>query len=136
MSLVKHYPTDIISMFRDFNQNHYSSRDGTFRVPIDLMENEDEYVVELDLPGFEKQDISITIEQNVLSIQAEREQNYETEESSYEVIHQERFASKFSRKLKLRQTINAKDAKVEYENGVLRVTAPKAEESKPVKLTL
>lgn len=131
MSLVQNTPTDIVSMFThrffDFNR--------AFLVPFDLKENDDEYVIELDLPGFDKNEISITVENNVLLVSAERE-TQEEEDNTYQVLHRERLAQKYERKIKFRRPIDTTKASVEYNDGVLVVKLPKTEASKPTKLTL
>ena len=132
MSLVQNNPTDIVSMFTnrffDFNNRAYS-------IPFDLKENNDEYVVELDLPGFDKSEISVTVDNNILVVSAEREAQ-EEEENTYNMLHRERLAQKYQQKIKFRRPIDTSKASVEYNDGVLTVKLPKTEESKPTKLTL
>ncbi|MCH8907830.1 MAG: Hsp20/alpha crystallin family protein [Candidatus Heimdallarchaeota archaeon] len=131
MSLVQNTPTDIVSMFThrffDFNRS--------FLVPFDLKENDDEYIIELDLPGFDKNEISISVENNVLLVSAERE-TQEEEDNPYQVLHRERLAQKYERKIKFRRPIDTTKASVEYNDGVLVIKLPKTEASKPTKLTL
>ncbi|WP_297889925.1 Hsp20/alpha crystallin family protein [Sulfurihydrogenibium sp.] len=88
--------------------------------PIDVLENEDAYIVVIDIPGVEKSDIEITGDENSITVKAFRNQPFK---GRYHIV--ERFNGWIKRKIKFPQTINLNQAKAHYENGVLTVYLPK-----------
>lgn len=103
--------------------------------PMDVKETDDRYVITTDMPGIKKEDISITLENGVLTICGETKS--ETEEKEGErILRQERRYGKYVRSLRLGTQVDEKGVKANYQNGVLELTLPKAEEVKPKKITV
>lgn len=96
-------------------------------MPLDAYRKGDVFHVELDLPGVRPDSIEVTVEKNVLSVSAER--SWSTE--GVEVVARERPTGRFSRELLLGESLDAEEVKASYENGVLRLAIPVAEEARP-----
>jgi HSP20 family protein len=125
--------------FRDFDrlmseQLFGSGGRGSPRsFPMDAYRRGEEFHVELDLPGVEPDAIELTVEQNVLTVRAER--RYEPEEED-EILVNERPQGTFSRQLFLGENLDANNLSAEYVNGVLRLTIPVAERAKPRRIEI
>ncbi|GBC83607.1 Spore protein SP21 [bacterium HR11] len=94
---------------------------------VDVYENDKAYVVEVDLPGLKKEDVKVTLQNNVLTIQGER--RLAREEKGVDYHRQERFYGKFLRSFTLPDTVDADKVSAEFKDGVLRLTLPKREPS-------
>ncbi len=100
---------------------------------VDLSETADAYVVELDVPGVSREDININFHDNTLSISGERKSE-KKEEGKGEYVRVERQYGSFYRSFTLPKTVDTEKIDARYEDGVLVITVPKAEESKPRKI--
>ena len=96
---------------------------------MDLSETEDALVLRADLPGLGRDDVSIEIKDNVLTVSGERRSEHEHENEGYHRI--ERSYGSFSRSLTLPQGIDPGAVAAEFDRGVLEVRIPKPEERKP-----
>lgn len=101
---------------------------GAWAPSVDIFENKDQIVLEAELPGMKQEDFDLTIENNVITLRGERKFEKTEETDNYHRV--ERSYGSFTRSFTLPQTVSAEDAKAEYNNGVLRVTLPKREETK------
>lgn len=101
---------------------------GTWTPNVDIFENKDELVLEAELPGMNREDFELTIENNVLTLRGERRFEKKDEADNYHRV--ERAYGAFTRSFTLPQTVSAENAAAEYKNGVLRVTLHKREEIK------
>jgi HSP20 family protein len=103
---------------------------------VDIYETPNELVVKADLPDVSEKDIDVRVENNLLTIRGERK--FEKSVSEENFLRVERTYGSFSRSFSLPNTVNAETIGAEYKNGVLTVTLPKREESKPrqVKVTV
>lgn len=111
-----------------------SSEADDFEAPewspsVDIDEDADEYNVRAELPGVKKVDVKVTVENGVLTISGEKKG--ESEERKGKAHRKERFYGSFTRSFTLPQGIQPDRAKACYEDGVLCLTLPKSEESKP-----
>lgn len=95
----------------------------------DLVETPDAYRIEVDVPGIERDNLHINYNDNRLTISGERNAQSRTDEEN--VVRVERSFGHFFRSFTLPNTINVDGIDASYENGVLTVNVPKAEESKP-----
>jgi HSP20 family protein len=101
---------------------------------LDIAERKDAYLVTVELPGVNPDDIDVTLENNLLSIQGERRQ---AQDSADEQFHRvERAYGTFRRSVSLPSTVRADAIQASYENGVLQLLVPKAEEAKPRKIAI
>ena len=96
----------------------------------DIRDEGEHYLLEADLPGFKKEDISVNIEGDTLTIRAERSENTEEKDSKGNYIKRERSYGSFSRSFDL-TGIRVEDIAAAYENGVLKLTLPKKQETLP-----
>ncbi len=99
---------------------------GARTTPIDLAEYDDELVIVVDLPGFDSEDIDVTLEGDRLTIAAIQED--EIDESNGAYIHRERRSSSVRRTVTLPVEVQEDTASATYTNGVLTVTLPKVTE--------
>ncbi|MGD2171637.1 MAG: Hsp20/alpha crystallin family protein [Gammaproteobacteria bacterium] len=97
---------------------------------VDIEETEDKYVIKADLPGVDKKDIDVKMENGVLSI---RGQKTVEKESGKDTRHhrRERFQGTFARSFTLPDAVNADAVDASYRDGVLSLHIPKKEEAKP-----
>lgn len=107
---------------------------GTWLPPVDLREEEQSFVIQMEVPGLKKEDIDIHLENNVLTLRGERKFEEEEKKQNYHRI--ERFYGRFARSFTLPSLIQAAGIGASLKDGVLEVTIPKAEESKPKKIAI
>lgn len=105
----------------------------TFIPAMDIKEGENEFIVRTDLPGVRKEDISITMENGLLTISADRKSEEVQKEGERELRRECRYG-RYTRSLRLGTQINEKGVKANYRDGVLELVLPKAEEVKPRKI--
>jgi HSP20 family protein len=101
----------------------------TWAPAVDIYETPNELVVKADLPDMNEKDLDVRVENNLLSIRGERKFEKSVSEDNY--LRVERTYGSFSRSFSLPNTVDAEAIQAEYKNGVLTVTLPKREESKP-----
>ena len=139
MTLVKYRPrttslldnVDIMinSIFNDnFDQmdNSYDS----WRPLADIKENDTNYSIVADIPGFTKKDIEITINNSILTITGEKKNETKNEESG-NFYHRERHLGRFFRSFSLPDTVDEDRVDAEFKDGVLTITLHKDEKSIP-----
>jgi len=106
---------------------------------VDLYETDQDVVVKAAMPGVESDDIDISLTGDILNIQAEKREETEKEkEGDGDVryhLREQRY-KRFSRSMRLPTAVNTSKAEAEFENGVLRLTLPKAEEVKPKPISI
>lgn len=96
----------------------------------DVTDEGDHYLLEADLPGFNKEDIHLDLDGDNLTIRAERHSNVERKEKN-QVVRMERSYGSYSRSFDI-SGIRAEGIKAKYDNGVLQLTLPKKDEALPV----
>ena len=113
-----------------------------FSPRVDIYEQEDSYQLIAELAGFSKENINITVDDSVLTIEANNEvvasDEVETEQPKAKVLRKERISGKFARSFNLGQDINAAGIQAEFKDGLLTLTVPKVEESvkKPLQIDI
>lgn len=103
---------------------------------VDVSETDDAYVVEADIPGMRKEDIKIEVENDVLTIRGERKSEKEEKDEKKGYHRVERRMGAFVRSLRVPGGVKAEDVSAKFQDGVLKVTLPKPEESKPKLITV
>jgi HSP20 family protein len=116
-------------LFDDAFTRPLSGRDGWSAPAIDMYQTEDEVVVKATLPGFSPDDVQINVTGDMLTLRGETKHEEETQEKSWH-IREHRFG-RFERTIPLPVQVTADRANAEFENGMLTITLPKAEEVKP-----
>ena len=100
-----------------------------FVPPVDVQEHESDFFVTLDIPGMNREDIQVRVDNNRLTISGERKLEKSTEKGSHRVY--ERAFGKFERSFELGTDVDASKIEAAYKDGVLSITVPKAETVKP-----
>jgi HSP20 family protein len=101
---------------------------------MDLVETEDHFVLRADLPGLSEEDVTIEVEDRVLTVSGERKAEHETSKEGYHRI--ERAFGAFSRSLTLPEGTDAEAVAAKFDRGVLEVRIPKPEQRKPRKISI
>ena len=101
--------------------------DGGFH--IDVRQDGDELVIDADVPGLSKDDLEITVENNVLTVAGEYKSATDEENAHYHIRQRRR--GRFSRSLRLPETADGEKVTAELEKGVLTLRVPTREEAKP-----
>ena len=122
-------------LFDDAFTRPLNARDGGWSAPaIDMYQTDDEVVVRVALPGFKADEVQINVTGDVLTLRGEHKQEEEKKERAWH-IREHRWGS-FERSVALPTEVTAEGAVADFENGVLTVTLPKAEEVKPKTITV
>ncbi|MDR0801013.1 Hsp20/alpha crystallin family protein [Fluviicola sp.] len=120
--------SDIFSDAKFFGRN-WLDRDFHQLLPaVNIKENHKDFDVELAVPGFKKEDFKVNVENNVLTINAEKKEDKNEETSKY--TRKEFTYSSFSRSFSLPENINSEKIDAKYSDGILRLRVPKKETTK------
>lgn len=123
-----------------FNPAITSSDNGAgqreWSIPLDIVQEDDKYVVRASMPGVDPDNIEVFVDHGVLTIKGrtEAEAEHQREDGNYMV--RERRSGSFTRSLRLPDTVDAGEAKPNFDNGVLTITLPKVESKKAKHLTV
>jgi HSP20 family protein len=98
---------------------------------MDVHENKDAYTVRLDLPGLDKKDIQVSVEDSVLTVRGQRRGQSEDKDEKGTWHRIERYSGSFERSLRLGAGVDASAVKADYKDGVLSVRIPKKVAAKP-----
>ncbi|MCD6595390.1 Hsp20/alpha crystallin family protein [bacterium] len=101
---------------------------------VDISETDDEIIVKADAPGMEKDNVKITLSENVLTISGEKNAEHEEKKKNYHRV--ERVFGSFTRSFYIPTNVDSSKIKASYENGVLTVKLPKKEEAKPKEIPI
>ena len=117
-------------LFDDFLRGLDVASPGVSTWPsIEVSETEDEIRVVAEVPGLDKGDVEVTLNEGVLTLRGEKKMDHEVKDEQYHRV--ERLYGAFSRSFSLPQTVDAGKVAAEYKNGVLTVRLPLREEAKP-----
>ena len=108
--------------------------EGAWHPSVDISENKDNLIIQAEMPGMNKEEIEISLHQGSLIISGERKE--ETKEEDSEASRSERFFGRFQRALELPKPVDPNKVTANYKDGILTVTLPKTEESKPKQITV
>jgi HSP20 family molecular chaperone IbpA len=97
---------------------------------MDVKENGDHYEVEIDLPGFHKEDINIEINDGYMTVSANKGINEDDKDKKGKIIRQERYAGSMQRSFYVGDAVKQEDVKAKFEDGVLKLSIPKNETEK------
>ena len=128
---------DFDRLFDGFFRPLQGFTDGaaSFSPAVDLVEKDDRYVVTAELPGVNRDDINVTVEDGVLTINAERRTEAEEKEDG-RVIRQERRYGKFVRSMRLGNHVDEGKVNAKYKDGVLELVLPKSEAVQPKRIAV
>ncbi|RKX46357.1 MAG: Hsp20/alpha crystallin family protein [Thermotogae bacterium] len=119
---------EIDRLFDDFFRTE--RREHTSFLPdVDIYEDDNKIYVEVEVPGMNKEDVKVKIEDNVLTIFGEKKQEKESKKHNYHVV--ERSYGTFQRSFALPDYVDTEKIKASYDKGVLKIEIPKKESAKP-----
>lgn len=120
-------------LFRDFfeGDDFFPTRRESQIMKTDIKEKKDKYVIEMDLPGYEKENINLSLKDGYLEVSAKVEKEEEKGEPE-RFIQKERFYGECSRNFYVGDWVEETDIHAEFKNGILKVTVPKKEERKAI----
>ena len=138
-SLIKWQPVSDMMSLRDAMDRLFEDSFVTRRgfpalwngdtLALDVYETEESLVIKTSLPGVKPEEVDITVTDDVLTIKGEAKSDEKVENANY--LRQERRYGTFQRSLQLPGSLQTDSAEATFENGVLTLTIPKAEEAKP-----
>ncbi len=109
-------------------------REGVWQPPVDIYEDKDSVIIKAELPEIDQKDIDIRIEDNTLTLRGERKHSEKIKQENFHRI--ERYYGSFQRSFTLPQNIDQEKVKASCDKGVLTITLPKREETKPKQITV
>ena len=121
-------------IFDDFFSRSPIEYEGYGSINLDMMQTEDDVVVKASIPGVKAEDINISVTGDTLTIRGEVKSEEEVEKADYHL--REIRQGTFARSVLLPCAVVSDKAKAEFENGILKLTLPKAEEVKPKAITV
>ena len=142
LSLVKRQPRvgwglmnlrdEVDRMFRDFYEDY--NQESQWLPSVDIAEDKDRFVLTAELPGVSKDDIKINLNNSTLTIEGEKKAQTENKDGEY--YRSERFYGKFSRSFTLNSEIENDKIKADFRDGILTVSLPKSEATKPRQIAI
>lgn len=113
-------------------QRKLYGRHAANMMKTDVREHDDHYEVDMDLPGFKKDELSLELNDGYLTITASKGLDKdEKEKKSGKFVRRERYAGSMSRSFYVGEEVKQEDIHAKYESGVLKLSIPKAEKKKP-----
>lgn len=117
-------------LFEDmFDDPFFTSNDSTM-MKTDIKEKDNNFELVVDLPGFKKDDIKMSIDDGYLTINAKQEENNDKKDKDGKYVRRERYFGECSRSFYVGDDISEDDIKAKYKNGTLKIEIPKMEEKK------
>ncbi|MDD3263782.1 MAG: Hsp20/alpha crystallin family protein [Candidatus Nanoarchaeia archaeon] len=115
------------NLLSDFKNNKNGELiESNYKKPIsDIYETENEFIIEVEIPGIEKKDIKIDLNNNSIDIKAESKNEYKTKENKKGFCKIERNYTGFYRHFSLPENIDIDKSSAEYKEGLLKITIPK-----------
>ena len=141
MSLAHYKPVNLFNQFNDEMNRYYSltrtgaaNQEQDWMPAVDIREEDKQYLLTADIPGVNRKDIEITLEEGVLTVKGER--NTETDASAAGYRRRERTHGTFMRQFTLPDTVNATSISATAKDGVLEITIPKQDKPEARKITV
>ena len=126
-------PRRNFDLFDDFFDDNFFNKKEKNLMKTDIKEKKDKYIIEMDLPGFEKENIKLELNNGYLTIKGKQENKIDEEEEKY--VHKERFYGECTRSFFVGDNIKEEDIDAEFKNGILKIDIPKKEEQKEISET-
>lgn len=135
MTLVRFTGNPLIDRFFDTDLFDWTSKNysktNTTLPSVNVKENDNEFAIEVAVPGFEKGDFKIEVHNDVLTISSEKQESNETKDETEHYTKREFSYQAFTRSFTLPETADGDKAAASYDKGILTVSIPKKEEAKP-----
>ena len=122
-------------------RNHFDLFDEMFRDPFfegteskvmktDIKEKKDKYLIDIDLPGYEKEDIKMEISDGYLTVHASVNKEVDDEKEKGKYVRKERYVGECSRSFYVGENVKEEEIKAKFKNGTLTIEVPKKENKK------
>jgi HSP20 family protein len=138
MAIARWNPTNELSSLRTTMDRLFGElmEDGmqapSYRLPVDITETDDRYVIRAPVPGFEPDEVDITVADGVLGIMATHKEDKEEKEGRF--IRREVAFGNYMRQIALPGDVKGEDVQADFENGVLTIEIPRARRPRPVRV--
>ena len=125
---------DDYDLFEDFDRNFFGRRNPLFGhheknlMKTDIRDEKDHYEMMVDLPGFKKDEIQLSLQDGYLTISAEKGLDKDENDKNGNLIRQERYSGALSRSYYIGESITEDEVKAKFEDGVLSIIIPKKED--------
>jgi HSP20 family protein len=113
----------------DFVGSRIAPRTSSFEPRIEIKENDSDFAITAELPGLNKDDFKLTVENDHLTLEGEKKVEHEDKNDGY--YRSERSYGAFKRTFRLTNSVDKKNIKADYKIGILVITVPKSKEAKP-----
>ena len=114
------------NMFDDFFKDPFFTRNNSVKVmKTDIQEKDNNYVLDMDLPGYDKEDIKAQLKDGYLTISAQKNTSNDDKDEEGNYIRRERYCGKCSRSFYVGDSIKEEDIKANFNNGILQLSFPK-----------
>ena len=143
MALIRWSPFRELASFQDemnklfnefFSRRSRGEEISLWAPALDISETDDEIRIKAELPGVKKEDVSISISNNILAIRGEKKREVEEEKENFHRV--ERIDGSFHRSLELPSVVQTEKVEASFEGGVLNIVLPKSEEVKPKEIDI
>jgi HSP20 family protein len=135
MNLVKWNPARSLFWGNDADLfDRYYSQESVWSPAVDIAEDEKQYLITMDLPGLDKKEVAIKLENDVLTVSGEKKEEKKEDNKNYHRV--ERYYGKFERSFRLNEDVNREQIEANFKNGVLRLSLPKAEKALPKQIEI
>jgi HSP20 family protein len=144
MTLVRYNPLNEVSFFRNnlgkfFNDSFFdgpalNDQKKEWKPVVDIIKKDGKVIVAAELPGVNKENISIDVNEDVLTLKGERK--YENEEKDTDYYRRERFSGSFSRSFVLPSGVSTEEINAEYKDGILKIEIPEAKKEEAKQITI
>lgn len=115
-----------------FNDPFFRGTNEVKLMKTDIREKDNEYLVDIDLPGYEKEDIKISVKEGYLTVSAKKETNNDEKDKDGNYIRRERYSGECSRSFYVGEETKVEDVKASFKNGILTLSISKKGEEKQI----
>ncbi len=130
MMMIPRRKNNEFDLFDEMFNDPFFTRGENKLMKTDIKEKGDKYLLEVDLPGYEKEDIKIELEDGYLTVHASMNKNVDESDKDSKYVHKERYVGECSRSFYVGENIKEEDIKASFKNGTLKLELPKNETKK------
>lgn len=141
MSLAHHKPVNLFNQLNDEMNRYFSltragaaNQEQDWTPAVDIREEDNQYLLTADIPGVDRKDIEITLDEGILTVKGERSTVTEASEQGYR--RRERTHGTFMRQFTLPDTVNTTNISASVKDGVLEISIPKQEKPEARRITV
>ena len=121
-------PKNNLDLFDDIFGDQFFFKNENKIMKTDIRERKDSYIIDVDLPGFSKENIKIDVTDGYLTINAKMSSENNKEEKKEKFVRRERYFGECSRSFYVGENVEPEDIKASFKNGILSLEIPKKEE--------